>query len=395
MIRPLAGFALALALLTISGGRTGQPVFADGEQPDLNIELVGLKAGSQRVVQLRVTNVSAWWADETTARVETLSPSAGNVVDNIKVLELDPQQSRVIEYTLAADCAEHVVKAMVRAAKNYAGVPEDKIANNEIPRQGQTGEVCPKPNLGQSGVVQNIPDASVLIGPDLGQSGVVKDRPGVSDILEVPEYMRPGTHELNFEPSALRSLSRHTSSDGNRSLSADSRDPGDMLVGWDGGSGVSQTAVNFDLAKLIGVGHPAIAEAHLSFVERPEAWREASGSRADVTGCVSTLDFATNDWGVPPENFIAQNLLFRSRYLTDAFIPQVSTYYDSDGGVARWRAFDVGGHVRSQMFNRDDPALWFGYVLRGAEGEDGARSDSCTSRISDMLLWVTYVVGSS
>jgi hypothetical protein len=60
----------------------------------------------------------------------------------------------------------------------------------------------------------------------------------------------------------------------------------------------------------------------------------------------------------------------------------------------RWHAFDVTSHLRSETVYRDDPDLWFGYVLRGALDEDDGSDTACTSRVSDLVLWVTYVVGS-
>src|SRR5215212_6487727 len=144
---PLASI-LASAILLFTW-RSGVALAA--EEPDLRLELVGLQPNSKRVVELRVTNVSDWWAQPTTARVETVKPTAGNVQDNITVEELDPKKSRIITYTLAADCDGHEITAMVRPAKNYADVPEANTGNNRLP----STQVCQQKgssSLGESGV---------------------------------------------------------------------------------------------------------------------------------------------------------------------------------------------------------------------------------------------------
>src|SRR6266540_3734511 len=105
----LLGAILALALL--AGGPAGAR--AEDESPDLQVELLRTDGGplplsdGQQELQVRITNVSVWWATETALRVETVSPEAGNVLE-IAVENLDPGQSVTYPYTLAAACAGHV-----------------------------------------------------------------------------------------------------------------------------------------------------------------------------------------------------------------------------------------------------------------------------------------------
>jgi hypothetical protein len=204
----------------------------------------------------------------------------------------------------------------------------------------------------------------------------------------------PKPKELKFEPNALRSLSRQTYGGVHRGPYDDWGDPNYLWVGWDARSPlydlrVSQTAVNFDLAELLKVRDPRVTHAHLSFIEREEEWADRDGQRVDVPGCVSWLGYATNDWGLPPQQFMSPDFLFRDRHLTNVFIPQTTTSGEP-GAIDRWRAFDVTDHVALQVDDRDNPAWWFGYVLHGAVENNDRTDTSCRSRIFDIRLWVTY-----
>src|SRR5437764_10615943 len=120
-----------VAVLVAVGGNPDRAARAADEHPDLQIELVGLPlSNSQREVHVRVTNVSKWWTDKFTVTVETVSPTAGNRLEK-HFDDLDPGKLVEIEYTLAAPCNGHVVKAEVSVAKNYAGVPESNTDNNK------------------------------------------------------------------------------------------------------------------------------------------------------------------------------------------------------------------------------------------------------------------------
>src|SRR5262245_39516779 len=91
-----------IPLIVLSSLLTVLPAWA-AEEPDLKLELVGVETGA-REVQFKVTNVSQWWADETSARFETVSPSPGNLQTGIFVENLDPGQSTIVKYTLTAPC---------------------------------------------------------------------------------------------------------------------------------------------------------------------------------------------------------------------------------------------------------------------------------------------------
>src|SRR6266508_4132170 len=94
--------AAVVALASLSAAYASRSVLAEDELPDLKVELGGLPlAGAQRELQVKVTNVSTWWADETRLRVTASPPTAGPTLDQT-VENLDPGQSVTVRYTLAA-----------------------------------------------------------------------------------------------------------------------------------------------------------------------------------------------------------------------------------------------------------------------------------------------------
>jgi hypothetical protein len=136
-----AMLALAVALSTTPIVR------AADERPDLQLELIGLPlARATRDVQVRVTNVSVWWATGSKLNMETVSPTAGNV-KQFDVGNLDPGQSVTLRYTLAADCNGDVVKANVTPARNYAGVAETQLNNNQVQREACTAQTATNPAI--------------------------------------------------------------------------------------------------------------------------------------------------------------------------------------------------------------------------------------------------------
>jgi hypothetical protein len=182
----------ALALVLLVAGATSARAQTQDERADLRIDLIGLPLGrGDQVVQVRITNASEWWADATTARVQTIAPGAGHVLD-IDVENLDPGQTVVYTYALAAPCDAHVVKAEVAAAKNYAGVAEAQLANNLVQAQ-----VCSPRQALQSlnfdGVVPIDPNAPIgsVLGPGAPQPSV-------------DEKLLAGTHTITLWPDTWK-----------------------------------------------------------------------------------------------------------------------------------------------------------------------------------------------
>jgi hypothetical protein len=215
-VRMLSVVVVTLAALM----GTHTEVRAMDESPDLKIELIGLPlSNTQRELQVRVTNVSTWWATDTMARVETVSPIAGNVLQ-IDVENLDPGQSVTFPYTLAAACNGQVVKAEVSSAKNYEGVPESNVGNNQIqsqacpaqaPVQSLTALTPPQAAPKPPAEIKTLPRDTVLvkpIDPNIPVSNmlrsntagdVLRPAPRVNEDLLKPESQRLGTHTVALE----------------------------------------------------------------------------------------------------------------------------------------------------------------------------------------------------
>jgi hypothetical protein len=215
---------------------------------------------------------------------------------------------------------------------------------------------------------------------------------------DIPDHLQPGAHTLEFEPSAVRSMSRWTFDKEHSGPHGDTSDPGRLFVGW-AVSGVadltvSQTAVNFDLDKFFETGKPSVSAAHLHFDEIEDQWRNQLNERIDVVGCVASVDFSTNDWSFAPGRFASADGLFRSRLASETFLPETTTERVEERTV-RGRTADVSAHIRNLASNPDAREEWFGYVLSsGKEKEVSARGD-CMSKLGGLRLSITYVVPES
>jgi hypothetical protein len=138
-----------------------------GEEPDLAIEVVGLKEGSKRDVVIRVTNVSDWWSDTTKATVELAEATNGSRPRTYDIPDLNTAAEAPLPhvyefvYTLPGDCYMAVVKASLTAGTNYAGVKEINLDNNVA-----QAELCPAGG-----------GTNVLAGPQTGPSPVPAPKP--------------------------------------------------------------------------------------------------------------------------------------------------------------------------------------------------------------------------
>jgi hypothetical protein len=143
----VALLALVMGLAALPGEGRADP----GEEPDLKIEVVGLKEGSKRDVIVRVTNVSDWWADATEVTIQTVGPGAGNVVKE-KVHDLNTKDEAPLPhqveltYSLHFDCKPGVtVRAALSTAVNYDGDKERNLLNNIHEREVCPGATLPQP----------------------------------------------------------------------------------------------------------------------------------------------------------------------------------------------------------------------------------------------------------
>jgi hypothetical protein len=149
MVRQVTRCSLALLLFALSLSSPAVTALAEDEIPDLRVEFLPLPLpNDERNVRFRVTNISTWWADETTLAVQTVSPGPPNPAA-LFVENLDLGQSTIVTYTLAAGCDAHEVVAVLVPAKNHAGVLEITLANNRAPEAESRARVrsCAAPGL--------------------------------------------------------------------------------------------------------------------------------------------------------------------------------------------------------------------------------------------------------
>ncbi len=402
--------AAALALVLLAGSPAPAPALAQNERPDLAIEVLGLKPGSQREVLLRVTNVGQWWADRTSATVETVAPTAGNQKSE-QVPDLGPKGDKEtasefeFTYTLAADCDGHEIKASLKAAKTFNGNTETNLANNNVasvklcasksqPKpSAQSSSTAtsnpspPRPEIAKPSLSPSSTSSGILISP-VGDVAQANPPPRESDtkinteLVLVPAHMRPGTHTLELKASATKSLSRMTREGPCPAYGIQAAE-GELLVGWHQVESecfpfegslvqVAQTAVKFDLAKLVEIPGLQLRRAVLFHNESKVIWTDGEGKERTVAGCVAALGIATSAWedGVHGELF-----------------PNDSFLNVTPGSAREW---DVTGPFERQLINA---APRFGFVLRGSlEQLEGDDDTSCLSAVSNIRMLVTYEV---
>lgn len=371
----LCAATLALPLLI----STNAPVWADDdERPDLKIELVNTPlALGEREVQVRVTNVSAWWADATTVHVETVSPTPGNGKD-VPIENLDPAQSATFVYTLAAGCAGQVVRAEVAAAANYAGVKESNVANNRIQAPACLAQAPAAP--AEFGALRSAPPEGVAAVPALALT--IDVNTAVRDVVARPKpvtvVLKPSAaqvaHRTNVEPEYAVTPGPGLAVGWRQNPEKDVR----LLAGlgldyW----GVTQSAVNFDLGFLQHVPGTTVRQAVLRYTETKWAWEDGAGNVLSEGNCVEVLGRATEEW--------------QGRTGGGAGTPAQFANEKVQGHTPGVREWFVTSEIRDQWTDGVYPPL--GFVLRGGnDSPQGHDSRSCTSRLEDVQLEVTYEV---
>ena len=87
--------ASIVSLGMLIGGHVPVHAMDNDERPDLKVELIDVPIPiGQTEVRFRITNQSVWWANETIAHVQTVSPNADNVFD---MLSPGPSRVRCVE----------------------------------------------------------------------------------------------------------------------------------------------------------------------------------------------------------------------------------------------------------------------------------------------------------
>ena len=379
--------ATIVSLGVLLGTHTPVRAMDADERPDLTIELVDIPVPSgQREVHFRITNQSVWWADETTAHVETVAPTAGNPAD-LFVENLDPGQSTLVSYTLAAGCDGQVVRAEVAAAGNYAGVKEANLTNNRV--QGAACEpsqpIHTAPAPAPAGPIHKaLPKASPPSGfAPLPKGTTLGDLQARTAKTFVPP---PKVQTVVLTPSATQLAFRcHydiCSPPGGLWVGYDQLPRHDNVVDWvlsggeDDSWSVAQTAVTFDLAFLTRVPGTKVRQAVLRFDESRGGWSDGAGNQLSRGDCVEVLGRATEPWA---------GLYGRGGNGLPQRIANEKVQAHTPGAREWW----IGSEIRDQWLDQVVPAL--GFVLRGGnESVQGHDYRSCLSQISNITLELTY-----
>jgi hypothetical protein len=171
-----------------------------GEEPDLKIEVLGLKSGSKRDVQLRVTNISDWWSDRTEAIIE-LDPAWSAKIPPIDIQDMNTKDEAPLPYiydfvyTLPVDCDGHKLKVTLSAGANYMGDKEIALGNNKdekalCQKGGSAASVSPSSS--------NIPARPLPAGVTAPTLKVEKVTPGTTGPARVDvEYIDPPVQNSN------------------------------------------------------------------------------------------------------------------------------------------------------------------------------------------------------
>ncbi len=375
LVRRSAG---ALALVLLVGGPGPAPAFAQNERPDLAIEVLGLKAGSLREVRVRVTNVGQWWADRTSATVETVAPTAGNQ-DTEQIPDTGPKGDKETAseyefiYKLAADCDGHTVKASLKPAKTFNGNLESNLGNNTAgPVKVCEAKAAPKPQppLTQSGGIVVSPVGPVAEKPITETRIHVPARSFRTD--EIPSnFFRP--YGLYREDPGLWFVCE----DAHRKT-VELNVPGDTHVGFAyhdfAGCEINrvyQLIVNFDLSWL-REAEAEVTRATLVLQEQVFAARNEAGETITAETCVETV-------GVAPRNYTEK--IERQEILESAHIQR------------EWvgNSLDVTPEIRAATASPD--AVFYGFIFHGFDENLDADSDAmCVSHIRNIRLKLEFTV---
>lgn len=346
--------AATLALVLFAVALVGGPALADGELPDLKIEVVELSP--PKTVRLRVTNIGDAWADNTKARIETVPPSAGTPSET-DVDNLDPGQSFSFTYTLEAACDGHAlkVKASVSTAVDYKGDKETKTANNRAER-----DVC-----------QASAQAPI-------ERGIITKPPGADgrnvEAPPVPEQLRPGVDKVLTRDS---SVVKHAQMGRTSGLAcADLRPVPDLRVGFAHLDGpacqmnlvfMALLAFDFsDFAPIYGIQKLLIGSATLSWTVGGNEMNPPNSYRS----CVVNLSVPIEDWNV-----------------SDRFI-NTEPHADDPDGLSEWDARRL-----VQLWMSDSVAARRGVMLRGPDERLDADDDArCQTVIEAPKLRMVYTV---
>jgi hypothetical protein len=346
-------------------GAGQQTIVPAGARPDLKIEYAGFSPPNlQQTVTFKVTNVGTAPSTPIKAQIQTLSGGPPTVATP-DVPSLAPGQSHVLFYGIGS-CNGHVVQATVNDPLDFPSVNDRAEAL-----------ACPAISAPSNPVLNptNDPFARADDAGDLYE--VAKQAAEeAARLAALPEYMRPGSHNVVLDPTYQWSSYRdHFHESGGCGPHSFGSNHGRDAVGWlqveqnreilgfddrvCAYIGEAQMVLGFpyDIFDEIPVKH--VTRAILSFEEYEGLWRDNDGRNH----CVTTLKFGPRPYLSGPDGQVAFTV-------TEAVAEQVSKA--SQNQRVGWE-FVLLGALRLDQLE--------------AEG-----SSSCMSLIRNPLLQVYFDV---
>ncbi|HEX3245176.1 MAG TPA: CARDB domain-containing protein [Chloroflexota bacterium] len=339
---------LGLMLATLLTAREPSAYAAD-ETPDLVVEATNV---SPPLVELKVTNKSSNWANETTMVVQAVGQQLilGGIQPQVQmqtfpIENLDPGQSTTVPFVLQVPCLQHTLMVNVVPAGNYEDVKETNTTNNSISVPLCVSSASAQPAAG--------PDDLIDYG---GCACPPAEKPKVEKAVSVrtsdqrmvtKHHQRPA---LPFDAPPFGS------------------DFASGTVGWDqvdGNTDIVSLGIAFSNS-FLDWSKNEVNSAVLTYTEQAERWTSGGGGNEQKPGCVTRI-FTTRTIDVKDD--------FRAEFL---------------------QAVDPGSHninltqyLQQQNATGNAPILAF--VLRGAmDSVDGDDETSCLSRLDNIVLDIKF-----
>jgi hypothetical protein len=348
----LVAFGLMLAT-TLSVWES--PVYAADETPDLVVETSKV---SSQVVELKVTNKSKWWANETMMTVQAVGQQtiAGTTQPHqqgqaFPIENLDPGQSTSVTFTLQVPCMQHTVTANVVPAANYEDVKETNTRNNTI-----TVPLCSSPPAAQPAAD---PDALIEFGGCACQGN--EPKPPVNREKAVSVRADGATDVSQGEGGGLFA-------DDYTVVYIAASPEFAANVGWNqiAGTDVASYGVHFSNG-FLDWSNSKINSAVLTYEESELFWTSGGGGHENKPGCVTRI-FTT-----PTIEVTGQ---FQSTFLQAVYPAS--------------KRIDLTAYLQSQTAGRGS-APNLNFVLRGAmDSVDGDDKASCQSSVRNPVLDIKF-----
>jgi hypothetical protein len=356
---PLIGLAL-LAALPVNVVRADP-----GEEPDLEIKILGMAPGSDRDVQIVVRNLSAHWSTETFMTVET-QPAQADPQGPIRIPDLGHKGTTDKEtpsehprtFTLDKACTGYKMSVVLTKGRNYMEEEEINVTNNV-----DQMDLCPQgPAAAAEGTGPNGLRAITNAGVDLSDLGK-------------PEWARKGDHTRTIPQVSVQIRESFARDEGliGGCLEKPFFTGSVIATVFDDGNGCNafyhrQLVVPFDLHWLREIDRKFIGVATL-MVDESDPIGGAS--------CLGPLGIAPSNWATVPTNTIFRDTEQGGVRLVN--------------GPGQLRQWNVSNAIQRPA-NKDYPELT-GFVIRAVrEGEDPETDFNCSSKITNFRLKISYLV---